>query len=139
MDRLERRIDQFSKAEAAADRHGKDRVYCRHIVQLKFNAWHYIDENLWASLANAIFEGLDDALARQDLDEKAVTSRGRERASLILKRGQVEERLERRRRCQAEANRRAASAQAEVDQVDGMYDELVASIQPGQLWPAQPR
>ena len=33
-------------------------VYCRHIRQVHFNAWHYVDGNLWASLAATIFEGL---------------------------------------------------------------------------------
>lgn len=31
---------------------------CKSVVQLWFNAWHYIDTNLWASLAASIFEGL---------------------------------------------------------------------------------
>ena len=35
-------------------------VYCRHIRQVHFNAWHYVDGNLWASLAATIFEGLVD-------------------------------------------------------------------------------
>ena len=129
MDRLERRIDQFSKAEAAADRHGNDRVYCRHIVQLKFNAWHYIDENLWASLANAIFEGLDDALTNRNVED--VTEQTTRRTDLILKRAQAQERLDDARRRQADADRVAAAAQAKVDRVDGLYDELVDAVQPG--------
>ncbi|HEU0301674.1 MAG TPA: P-loop NTPase fold protein, partial [Longimicrobium sp.] len=32
--------------------------FCTHVVQLTFNAWHYVDTNLWASLAAAIFDGL---------------------------------------------------------------------------------
>ena len=35
-------------------------IYCRHIRQVHFNAWHYVDGNLWASLAATIFEGLVD-------------------------------------------------------------------------------
>src|SRR5262249_52749510 len=30
------------------------------VVQINFNAWHYIDANLWASLATRIFGGLSD-------------------------------------------------------------------------------
>jgi AbiJ-like protein/KAP-like P-loop domain-containing protein len=37
--------------------------YCNRIVQLRFNAWHYIDTNLWASLTAEIFEGLATALS----------------------------------------------------------------------------
>lgn len=32
--------------------------YCRDIVQIGFNAWHYSDSNLWASLADEIFQQL---------------------------------------------------------------------------------
>ncbi|MCM6777514.1 P-loop NTPase fold protein [Nocardia sp. CDC159] len=32
--------------------------YCREIVQIGFNAWHYTDTNLWASLGDEIFRQL---------------------------------------------------------------------------------
>ncbi|MCE6997845.1 KAP family NTPase [Saccharothrix sp. S26] len=35
--------------------------YCRRVVQIGFNAWHYADTNLWASLADVIFRALADA------------------------------------------------------------------------------
>lgn len=37
--------------------------YVRRVVQIEFNAWHYHDTNLWASLAIRIFEGLARELA----------------------------------------------------------------------------
>ncbi|HKS25655.1 MAG TPA: P-loop NTPase fold protein [Thermoanaerobaculia bacterium] len=37
-------------------------VFCHEIIQLWFNAWHYSDSNLWASLTSEIFNGLDRAL-----------------------------------------------------------------------------
>jgi len=40
-------------------------AYCEDIVQLNFNAWSYIDSNLWASLTAKIFEGLAGALAEK--------------------------------------------------------------------------
>lgn len=43
-----------------------DSPYCRRIVQLKFNAWHYSDTNLWATLASAILQGLAEVLAEKD-------------------------------------------------------------------------
>jgi hypothetical protein len=52
-------------------RGGKGR-FCENVVQLDFNAWHYMDSNLWASLAREIFEGLATAVAdnekQPDLD-----------------------------------------------------------------------
>lgn len=32
--------------------------YCRNVSQIEFNAWHYVDSNLWASMLNNIFEKL---------------------------------------------------------------------------------
>src|SRR5207302_1998051 len=32
--------------------------WCRQIVRIHFNAWHYLDANLWASLVARIFEEL---------------------------------------------------------------------------------
>lgn len=53
--------------------------WCREIVPIYFNAWHYVDANLWASLVCQIFDSLfaylrpkEDALQKvQDLLEKA--------------------------------------------------------------------
>ncbi|MGH7677826.1 MAG: P-loop NTPase fold protein, partial [Gemmatimonadaceae bacterium] len=54
-------------------------VYCSRIVQIDFNAWHYVESNLWASLAGHIFEELHRAMKReaensptQDLDPNAL-------------------------------------------------------------------
>lgn len=35
--------------------------FCKNIRQIQFNAWHYVDGNLWASLAATIFDGLVDS------------------------------------------------------------------------------
>ncbi len=40
--------------------------FCANIVQLEFNAWHYADTNLWASLATEIFEELDRKLGERN-------------------------------------------------------------------------
>ena len=130
MDHLERRIDELARAEAAADRRGDDRVYCRNIVQLRFNAGHYIDQDLWASLADGILEGLDDALSTVELPEEAVEDRGKERAGLLLERAQAGRRLDDARAVETEARQRAAEAQDRVERIDGLYDELVDAIRP---------
>ena len=33
-------------------------AYCREVVQINFNSWHYSDSNLWASLITKIFDDL---------------------------------------------------------------------------------
>jgi hypothetical protein len=45
---------------------GNDPAYVRKAAQIDFNAWHYQDTNLWASLALRIFEGLAAKLAPKD-------------------------------------------------------------------------
>ncbi len=32
--------------------------FCQNVVQIKFNAWHYLDTSLWATLVSNILEGL---------------------------------------------------------------------------------
>jgi hypothetical protein len=41
--------------QAAATR---DSTFCAQVVQIEFNAWHYADTNLWASLATFILDSL---------------------------------------------------------------------------------
>jgi len=40
--------------------------YCSSILQIEFNAWHYTESNLWASLINHIFEKLHAKLTPKD-------------------------------------------------------------------------
>jgi len=60
---MEMRIEELVKVA----QHAKGKTaYCSNIVQLKFNAWHYIETDLWASLASEIIDGLARALVRKD-------------------------------------------------------------------------
>lgn len=34
-------------------------TFCQNVVQIRFNAWHYAEENLWASLVDHIFTSLN--------------------------------------------------------------------------------
>ena len=75
--KMQHRIAALAIASAKAE----ESAYCSSIRQIVFNAWHYADANLWASLANRVFEGLagDDseaeglfqalASSRRQLDE----------------------------------------------------------------------
>jgi hypothetical protein len=40
----------------AADQQGSS--FYQHIIQIEFNAWHYVEANLWASLVYHLFENL---------------------------------------------------------------------------------
>ncbi len=37
--------------------------FCSNIVQIRFNAWHYLDSNLWASLVTEIFDKLFEGIS----------------------------------------------------------------------------
>ncbi|WP_280448991.1 P-loop NTPase fold protein [Nocardia brasiliensis] len=84
---------------------GSDATYCAHIAQIGFNAWHYADTNLWASLGDEIFR----QLAGPDIDPK-------EQAKQI--RREIAEHLDQRDQltlATRQATATAARLQAEVD------------------------
>jgi hypothetical protein len=54
MRQMEARIDDLARRSAAADHS----VYCASVRQIRFNAWHYVEADLWASLATHIFDNL---------------------------------------------------------------------------------
>ena len=54
MKKMQERLQLLSATSAAR----ADSPYCAKIIQLSFDAWHYIDTNLWASMTSEIFEGL---------------------------------------------------------------------------------
>lgn len=51
MNKMKIQIQAFSSM-------GEDSPYCQGIAHIHFNAWSYLDANLWASLVARIFEGL---------------------------------------------------------------------------------
>ena len=51
MNKLEKRIEYLSKKGGDA--------FCKKILSITFNSWHYSDSNLWASLITKIFEDLE--------------------------------------------------------------------------------
>nr|MCU0363960.1 KAP family NTPase [Bacteroidales bacterium] len=44
---------------------GSEKPYCEGIVQIRFNAWSYIDANLYAGIVVNIFEKLDEYISRK--------------------------------------------------------------------------
>ena len=66
MDRIADEVD--SLAIDQADPHS---LYCHRVCQVRFNAWHYMDSHLWASLAGRVFDGLAQHLGPGDADPAA--------------------------------------------------------------------
>lgn len=66
-------LQRMARLAAVAAKNPKQTAYCPNIVQITFNAWHYMDANLWATLAVRIFEGLSEA----DRENEAADESGR--------------------------------------------------------------
>lgn len=72
MQKLSEKVEELAKyqgflkekeEDAYGDNQGgspEEKPFCEGICQIQFNAWSYMDTNLWASLVTRIFEGLDD-------------------------------------------------------------------------------
>lgn len=81
MDRLRERVHRVARRARAGDRLHRIQTaasrkitadpakisFHRHICQIQFNAWHYVEGNIWASLVENIFSNLQAAL----IDPKA--------------------------------------------------------------------
>lgn len=67
MEMMYDRVKKISNESEKWVERGNESDYCRNVVQIRFNAWHYMDSNLWASLVTHIFDEL----------AKEVSSRGK--------------------------------------------------------------
>jgi hypothetical protein len=52
MNKLQQRINRLARLEGD--------IFCKNVLQINFNSWHYSDTNLWASLITKIFEELEE-------------------------------------------------------------------------------
>ncbi|RSN41780.1 NTPase [Amycolatopsis sp. WAC 04197] len=70
--RVRELADSARMAETEAGAHGKSvSSYCSSVRQISFNAWHYSEANLLASLATHIFDNLAASGAENDLQRQA--------------------------------------------------------------------
>jgi KAP family P-loop domain len=66
MRRIQSRVDTLRRSQQAK---GPAPLFYSDIVQIRFNAWHYIETNLWASLVEYIFSALDTWIQTQAGDD----------------------------------------------------------------------
>lgn len=64
MHQVKRYVDVI--ADKARSSHEINPPYCGRVVQIDFNAWQFMDSNLWASLTTHLFDELNHALTRQN-------------------------------------------------------------------------
>ena len=101
MQQMEKRIRTLA-ASAAAD---PASPFCSDVVQIRFNAWHYMDANLWASMVDEVFRGLAQELEKTK-KLKPAQLQAQIRAQLEAKEGYA-----------AELKRREAGIREEIDRV----------------------
>ncbi|MPZ80774.1 MAG: NTPase [Actinophytocola sp.] len=76
MRRMRERIRVLADLAAAEETTVRQRgpgvsSYCSSVRQITFNAWHYVEANLWASLASHIFDNLATGDSEDDLRRRA--------------------------------------------------------------------
>jgi hypothetical protein len=107
-------VDRLAEGAQVQEAEGKDSRFHARIVQIRFNAWHFMESNLWASLVDTVFTELDrwitlrsegSAKAGEFMDRLATARQ------LTL---EAAEGLAQRRREQAEAAARLAAAERDL-------------------------
>jgi hypothetical protein len=90
MRKMRARVSELAQATATAEQAAGKRgpsvsAYCSEIRQVTFNAWHYSESNLWASLATHLLDSLASSGADGDLERHAndLAERRRHQRSLL--------------------------------------------------------
>jgi hypothetical protein len=101
--------------------------FCKGICQIHFNAWSYMDTNLWASLVTRIFEGLDDYINenRSAAEKEKDSIKSGIAQQLDVAKGQLAE-LEARK---AQVQDAITTLKEQVDKAQGELDAKIAAIQ----------
>lgn len=102
MRRLRKRISALAKESRNSPLPQRDVAFYRRIAQIEFNAWHYSESNLWASLVEYIFQNLK-------ISDEDDTDALKAREEALLKEMKVEERA----KAQAEEQEKEAQQKLE--------------------------
>jgi KAP family P-loop domain len=125
---LQRRIDSITEAARESKHAQRDIAIYRSVIQIEFNAWHYVEGNLWASLVDHIFRNLRTS--------------SKEGESTIAQRRQVlTSTLESTRREQEaaeslidELSHEINERNQEIQQLEREQEQRLAAIQEARLW-----
>ncbi len=98
--------------------------YCAEIVHIEFNAWHYKEAELWASLVHHIFDSLQRRFAEREKEEQF--RRLIERLDISREhRADIEEKLERKERERTElAGKIAEKESAAERRIEEQLDKV---------------
>ena len=124
MEQMQRAVEGIA-TEVREKPAGQKSAFLGNIVQIKFNAWHYVEANLWASLVSHIFDNLSfseqeekaKAESRKQLFLSKLTSTLEEQRKAELNVQAKQEEYQRANNALQEARRQQDSARVELTQV----------------------
>jgi hypothetical protein len=108
--------DQTKRLSAFADK-GEDgkRLFCERVVSIRFNAWHYAEGQLLASLVQTILEGLRTAIVGEHEESELMDAVLSKLELAKVARGEAEARLEAAREEREESRTGLEQARAETE------------------------
>jgi len=98
MNQLQQQVEELSKKARASGKRQREYPYYKRIAQIEFNAWHYVEGNLWDSLVEHIFanlrvsgeESVSDKLRKHLIKKLGLEERKRQQASAQVRQAQAE-------------------------------------------------
>lgn len=125
MEMMQQRVKELTEQARSLEEQGGRTAFCTHTIQIRFNAWHYIDTNLWASLVTRIFEELSRQLSERDKEEPEETKkrlfRNVETVRELLREVESKKKEAEAARKDAEKERNAMDAERQ-NAVDALHD-----------------
>ncbi len=91
---IKNRVDELTKSD-------KTKTYVAKVVQIDFNAWHYVDSNLWASLAVRIFDGLAQSRKGSAVDNRKELHQKIESSKKLLEQAESQQAAAKKQRAEA--------------------------------------
>ncbi|HEU4507460.1 MAG TPA: P-loop NTPase fold protein [Pyrinomonadaceae bacterium] len=90
MRQMRQQVERLSRSACKSPKKQNEIGYYKNIVQIEFNAWHYIEGNLWASLVDHIFANL--RVSEKEADD-IVTARQNELMTKLGVKEDIEKKL----------------------------------------------
>jgi hypothetical protein len=120
---MEQLRKEVRRIKGSLDAGSNDKPFYRDIIQIEFNAWHYVESNLWASLVSHIFENLKSP------GEPDAKKQQNEQEALLEKLGSAQKQKEEAQKKLEEARKVEELAQKEVVQKEAARQEKLRTLQ----------
>jgi peptidoglycan hydrolase CwlO-like protein len=124
LDAIRRRIDQLIELEEIQSKPQRDIPFWKRIVQVDFNAWHYVEGDLWSSLVDHIFTQLN--LASEKITDNEVAKRQRYYLHQLETTSESLKRLENKK---AEVERELKQRRKRVEELEKSRDKALKELQ----------